>query len=134
VVREVERQDSRPDRKVYHITEDGRRALEDWFAEPPSPLRPRNELLLRIFLGRHARPEHLIRDVRTFGEGIQRSLSRLRTIRERIEAEEGSHPDQIYRELVLDYGLSAFEALAEWIAKPRTDSERWRGCRRRRVT
>jgi PadR family transcriptional regulator, regulatory protein AphA len=117
VVKEVERQEGRPDRNVYHITEGGRRALEGWFAEPPAPVRPRNELLLRIFLGRHARPEHLIRDVRAFREGVEESQSRLRAVRDRIEAEAGSHPDRIYWDLVLDYGLTAFEALNEWSRK-----------------
>jgi PadR family transcriptional regulator, regulatory protein AphA len=114
VAKEVERQEGRPDRNVYYITRDGRQALEDWFAEPPAPLRPRNELLLRIFLGRHASPEHLIRDVRAFRDGVEAGLSRLRAVRERIEAEAASHPDRIYWDLVLDYGLTAFEGLAEW--------------------
>lgn len=114
VVKEVERQEGRPDRKVYHITEDGRRALEDWFAEPPPSLRPRNELLLRIFLGRHAPREHLVRDVRAFQEEVRDNLSRLRAVRDSIEADAASHPDRIYWDLVLEYGLTVFEALAQW--------------------
>jgi PadR family transcriptional regulator, regulatory protein AphA len=114
VVKEVERQEGRPDRNVYHITDDGRRALEDWFAEPPSPFRPRNELLLRIFLGRHARPEHLVRDVAAFREGVTQALGRLGAVKGRIEAEAASHPDRVYWDLVLGYGLAAFEALSTW--------------------
>lgn len=114
VVKEVERQEGKPDRKVYHVTEDGRRALEDWFAEPPPPLRPRNEFLLRLFLGRHASPEYLLRDVRHHGAGAREALARLRAVKARLEAEAGAHPDRVYWDLVLDYGLRALGALAEW--------------------
>lgn len=117
VAKTVQREQGRPDRNVYEITDDGRRALEDWFAESPSPLRPRNELLLRLFLGRYARPEHLIRDVRAFREGLQAGLDQLRGIAERIEDEAASHPDRVYWDLVVDYGLVVFEALVDWSRK-----------------
>lgn len=114
VAKTVQRQHGRPDRNVYEITEAGHRALEAWFAEPPSTIRPRNELLLRIFLGRHAPLEHLIRDANAFRERLQHGLHELRDITERIRAEAGSHPDRVYWDLVLDYGLVTFEALVEW--------------------
>jgi PadR family transcriptional regulator, regulatory protein AphA len=117
VERSVERQEGRPDRKVYSITSDGRAALEAWFAEPPPPQRPRNETLLRIFLGRHAKKEHLLRDVRGQREGFERTLAALRAVQGRLdgEAPEGDvHPDRVYWELTLSYGLRAMEALVEW--------------------
>lgn len=114
VAKTVQRQQGRPDRNVYEITDAGRRALEAWFATPPSTIRPRNELLLRIFLGRHALFEHLIRDVHAFRERLQHGLHELRDITERIRVEAGSHPDRVYWDLVLDYGLVTFEALVEW--------------------
>lgn len=114
VVRTVERQEGRPDRKVYSVTDRGRQELVDWFAEPPAPPRPRNELLLRIFLGRHAPTEHLLRDIRQYRKTTRDTLAHLRAIRERIEAEAHEHPDRKYWDLTLDYGLHVFEALALW--------------------
>ncbi len=114
VAKEVERQEGRPDRYVYSLTEDGRRALEDWFAEPPAPPRPRNELLLRLFLGRHAQPEHLIRDIRMYRQAFEGTLARLREIESRIDAEKETLPDRVYWKLVVDYGVRALEALAAW--------------------
>jgi PadR family transcriptional regulator, regulatory protein AphA len=114
VGQEVERQEGRPDRKVYTITDGGRAALEAWFAEPPPPQRPRNEVLLRIFLGRHARPEHLIRDVRVQREGFARALAQLRAVKTRLDSEASPHPDRVYWDLTLEYGLKALEALVEW--------------------
>jgi PadR family transcriptional regulator, regulatory protein AphA len=111
---EVERQDGKPDRKVYHLTDEGRSALRDWFAEPVSPLRPRNELLLRIFLGRHAEDADLLRDVREQGARARESLSRLKAVQARIQTEAGDHPDRRYWGLVLDYGVRVLGTLAEW--------------------
>jgi PadR family transcriptional regulator, regulatory protein AphA len=114
VVKTVERQDGRPDRNVYSLTDDGRRALADWFAEPPPPQRPRNELLLRLFLGRHAPTEHLLRDIRAYREGIEGALAQLRAVDARIDAEAGDSPDRLYWKLVISYGVKAFDALVDW--------------------
>jgi PadR family transcriptional regulator, regulatory protein AphA len=114
VERTVERQEGRPDRKVYSVTDEGRGALQAWFAEPPPPGRPRNEVLLRIFLGRHGDPEHLIRDVREQKERFTRTLAQLRAVQARLDAEAGGHPDRVYWDLTLRYGLKALEALVEW--------------------
>lgn len=113
VAKELQRQEGRPDRHVYSITEDGRRALEDWFAEPPAAGRPRNELLLRIFLGRHGKREYLLRDVRQFRERAEGTLAQLRAVAGRIE-NEPPHPDAAFWKIVIDFGLKAFAALAEW--------------------
>jgi PadR family transcriptional regulator, regulatory protein AphA len=113
---EVERQEGKPDRKVYRITDEGRSALRDWFAEPVAPLRPRSELLLRMFLGRHADPADLLRDVRAQGARARETLTRLEGVQARIRAEAGDHPDRLYWELVLDYGVRVLGTLAEWSA------------------
>jgi PadR family transcriptional regulator, regulatory protein AphA len=114
VVKRVERQEGRPDRNVYSLTDDGRRALGDWFADPPAPARPRNELLLRLFLGRHAPTEHLLRDVRAYGASVRESLAKLRAVEARVENDDDADADRVYWQLVLSFGISAFEALASW--------------------
>lgn len=114
VTRTVERQEGRPDRKVYSVTDEGRHALEAWFAEPPAPPLPRNELLLRIFLGRHAPPEHLVRDVRAYGDMVERTLAELRAIEQRVEDEPDLHPDRLFWMLTLRYGIEVFQAISAW--------------------
>jgi PadR family transcriptional regulator, regulatory protein AphA len=110
----VERQEGRPDRKVYAITDDGRRALEDAFVEPPAPSLPRNELLLRIFMGRHARKEHLLRDVRESRERAERTLAMLQAIEARVDGDPGRQAERVYWKLTLRYGLRVYRAIADW--------------------
>ncbi|HDD55929.1 MAG TPA: PadR family transcriptional regulator [Chloroflexi bacterium] len=46
---EMERQENRPDRKVYHLTQDGRREFQEWVTKPVNSLRAaRVELLAKL--------------------------------------------------------------------------------------
>jgi DNA-binding PadR family transcriptional regulator len=40
----------RPDKKVYELTNDGRRELDDWFAAPSAGPRLRDELFMKVIL------------------------------------------------------------------------------------
>jgi DNA-binding PadR family transcriptional regulator len=62
---EREEQDSRPDRKVYSITEKGYTALRSWQAQPPDVFQIRDELLLKVLFGTLASPDDLTRNLRT---------------------------------------------------------------------
>lgn len=57
---EREEQESRPDRKVYSITQAGREALVSWQAQPASVLQLRDELLLKILFGSFASHDDLV--------------------------------------------------------------------------
>lgn len=61
---EREEQESRPDRKVYSITEQGYIALRSWQARPPEVFQIRDELLLKVLFGAFASPGDLARNVR----------------------------------------------------------------------
>jgi PadR family transcriptional regulator, regulatory protein AphA len=113
-VRPGRRQPGRPDRRVYSLTASGRRALEAWFTHPPGPSRPRNELLLRIFLGRFAPPATLLRDVQTYRAGVLATLRQLRGIRAAVRGDAAPSPDLVYWALALDFGVRVFQALDDW--------------------
>lgn len=105
----------RPQRRVYAITDAGRRALEEWFREPPTAARPRNELLLRIFLGRHAPAGALRRDVAASRAGAVEALQQLRALEKAVRAE-GDTEDSQYWQVVIDYGVTVFSAIERWAA------------------
>ena len=60
-----EEQDSRPDRKIYSITEEGKQALRQWQAQPPGVFQLRDELLLKVLYGAFAAPADLAQHVRS---------------------------------------------------------------------
>ncbi len=62
---EREEQESRPDRKIYSITDQGHTALRQWQAQPPEVFQLRDELLLKVLFGTFASPADLAQNVRT---------------------------------------------------------------------
>jgi PadR family transcriptional regulator AphA len=62
---EREEQESRPDRKVYSITEKGYTALRSWQAQPPDVFQIRDELLLKVLFGTFASPGDLAQNLRS---------------------------------------------------------------------
>jgi DNA-binding PadR family transcriptional regulator len=86
-----EEQETRPDRKVYTITEQGKTALRQWQAQPPEVFQLRDELLLKVLFGTFASPGDIAQHLRT---SIATHEMRLMTYREnaqRIPAQ-GSYP------------------------------------------
>ena len=59
-----EEQESRPDRKVYTITDKGKTALHEWQSQPPEVFQLRDELLLKVLFGTFASPDDLARNIR----------------------------------------------------------------------
>lgn len=70
----AERQNGKPDRRIYSITEQGRERLRKWLTVPPQPEIPRNELLLKLFFGEQAAPGILIEYVKRMAAERRRLL------------------------------------------------------------
>ena len=61
VVSHIEPQESRPNRRVYQITEAGQIDLADWLAQPLTIIEPRKEtLLLKIFFSAQLEPQAIL--------------------------------------------------------------------------
>jgi DNA-binding PadR family transcriptional regulator len=60
-----EEQESRPDRKLYSITDQGHTALRKWQAQPSEIIQVRDELLLKVLFGTFASPSDLAQNIRT---------------------------------------------------------------------
>ncbi len=110
----LERQDGKPDRKIYSITALGRKELDAWLAQPPQPEVPRNELLLKLFFGVQAPTERLIEYVEQMAEQHRSLLGMF----ERIEREEiapnRDHPDAMYWRMTARFGQLEMEAHLRW--------------------
>lgn len=61
---EREEQESRPDRKIYSITDQGHTALRAWQAKPPEVFQLRDEMLLKVLFGAFASPADLAQNLR----------------------------------------------------------------------
>lgn len=99
--------------RVHRLTEAGWDELRAWLARPVTGHEPtRDELLLKVFLGRHAGPGVTAAHV----AARRRVLDDLLTSFERTEAEVAADPspDAPYWRLTVRHGIAMTRALRDW--------------------
>lgn len=111
---ETEKQEGKPDRKVYTITPKGREALLEWLSKPPNRMPPRNELLLKLFFAQHTFPEVAARHVEEYKIRLQTDLLTYQEIERWLETEYANHAALPYWLMTLSYGRLEAEALIKW--------------------
>jgi DNA-binding PadR family transcriptional regulator len=130
-----ERQQGKPDRHVYALTASGLEAFAQWLAAPAKHEGFRSELLLKLFLGRHAGVDVNVRHVEEFQRQQRALLERYTAVRKSLR--ESTHPDRPYWLITLSFGEHRCRALLQWCGETlRTlrRLERRRPVRARRTT
>ncbi len=110
----VERKSGKPDRQVYSLTLAGHAELERWLGHSPVLPSPRNELLLKLFFGRLAKTQDLVRHVKEFRghhEGLLQQYSR---VEKWLNREHRSHSGLPYWLMTLDYGKRYSRMALAW--------------------
>ena len=132
---EVERQQGKPDRNVYTITDLGRDELHRWLAQPPDPVSERVEVLLKLFHGWEVGPAAMIAHVKQTRAEHEALLERYAHYDEAMRRED--EPPAPYWLMTVSCGQHISKAYIEWcdetIAKleqqppeARAGEERWR--------
>ena len=106
-------QDSRR-RKLYTLTAAGRAQLREWLSEPPKPQPPRNEMLLKLFFGRHAPPGTCAAHVRRLRVQQERLAHTLERLEHQIKTERRGHPDLRYWLVAISFGVEQSQSLIDW--------------------
>jgi len=116
----VEVQADRPNRKVYSITEDGRRELIDWLGTPAEPDQVREPLLVKLFFAAAGGKEHVLKVLRQRAEDLRRRLEGYRAGLELVntysEAARLEREEPFWR-LTIEYGIAHTQANLEWIER-----------------
>lgn len=106
---EVVPQDKVPDRKVYALTERGRKELVDWMEEPiPTPVKLRDEVFLKVILQQTAGVSDPVSLIWNQRQGHIDALAHLTRLRE----EAG---DDVITALLLDGLILRLEADLKWL-------------------
>ena len=111
---ETEEQEGRPDRKVYSITAAGLEELRRWVAGPVASQPRRNELLLKLFFGRHVPAAHLVALLERAREQQARDLAAYVAAEEQVPPEDRASPDFPYWAMTLRFGRLMSEAWLRW--------------------
>jgi DNA-binding PadR family transcriptional regulator len=117
VKQHVEQHDGRPPRKVYALTDKGHEALRDWLPVASERQPPRNELLLKLFFGRHAAKSanvNHLKQERAALEALHQQYSAIEThLRDRLKRD----PDARFQLITLRFGLKTVLSQIEWCAE-----------------
>jgi PadR family transcriptional regulator, regulatory protein AphA len=109
-----EKQQGKPSRTVYSITQKGRDQLITWLGMPPQPEIPRNEMLLKLFFGALVPAPILIAYVERMVVEHRSLLEKFtRVEREEIAAFEGRLEVPYWR-MTARYGQLEMEAHLDW--------------------
>lgn len=111
---EVIAQDDRPDRKVYHITEEGHEELLRWLTSSAQCKNNRVALLVQVFFAGHLTDEEVLAIFRSMAERTSQSLEMLRNL-PKPENAPGMSRDAFFWGLTLEYGLRMTAASLGWI-------------------
>jgi DNA-binding PadR family transcriptional regulator len=110
----VEKQEKRPERHIYALTEKGWDELRRWLIEPVEPQIERNELLLKLFFARHTVPDVSMEHVRRFRTLQTQLLQRYAEIEASIKQSFAEHKDLSYWLITLSYGRHVAQAYLTW--------------------
>jgi len=115
---EIIRQESRPDRKLYHITQAGEVKLRDWLLTPLSPEENRSAEMIQIFFAAQLSDEEILGIFERTAGLMRAGLEQYAQIPRQIEAysEYTNSPREFFFwMLTLDVGIHTLQANLEFI-------------------
>ena len=114
----VEHQDGKPSRKVYHVTEAGRKELRRWLAEPFEMPESRNAMLIKVFFGNQidsAQFSAHLKELQKVHANLLESYEReIIPVIEHYAEATGAHLDARYWSLTLDFGRRHAKMVRDW--------------------
>lgn len=111
---EVITQESRPDKKLYSVTELGKQRLIEWMVQPGEPAPVKDDLLVKIFAGYLAPKELMLQELERHRQLHQERLKTYQDIKQRYFSNPQSlSPPNKFRYLTLRKGIG-YET--DWIA------------------
>ncbi len=124
----TERGEKGQNKRVYSITEAGRRELEDWLRQPASPVQARYEHSLKLFFGHNVGPDTCLEHLERIRQQTEDDLAHYRVWEEELQEWMEREPDSraAYSLVVLRGGVLYSRMVLEWCAE---SAETLRGLR-----
>jgi DNA-binding PadR family transcriptional regulator len=115
---EVEHQDGKPSRKIYNLTDAGKKELRQWLSTPPEFPQMKNNMLAKIFFGNRMDKKAIAANLREWRARYVKLLenlgTELETTAEYYAAKADYKDDMHFWLLTADYGRRHAEMVIEW--------------------
>ncbi len=116
----VEIQADRPNRKVYSITDDGRRELIDWLGTPAGPDQIREPLLVKLFFAAAGGKEPVLGVLQQRAEDLRHRLEGYRNgleLADSYSVAANLDREALFWRLTIEYEISHTLANLEWVER-----------------
>ena len=113
-VSHTEKQEGKPERYIYTLTDKGWETLRHWLSEETEPSTQRNELLLKLFFGRQTSASVNIAHVQKFRALQVQLLEKYVGIAANLQACAKDDPDVLYALITVNHGRHRCKALLSW--------------------
>jgi PadR family transcriptional regulator AphA len=110
----LEKQEGRPDRHVYSLTEKGWDELRQWLTEPFESQVERNELLLKLMFGGYVPATMNTKHIERHRAIQVERLHIYEQTEAQLRATQANHPLLPYWLMTLSYGKHVAQALLNW--------------------
>jgi len=110
----IEKQDGKPDRHIYALTEKGREVLRRWLVEPVARQIGRHEILLKLFFGKQVSLADNIRQIEHFRDLSIVELGNIKVTEEYLKTEKKGNPNLDYQLMTVSYGKHVNSAILNW--------------------
>jgi DNA-binding PadR family transcriptional regulator len=113
---QVTKNDGKPDKKVYTITDLGRAELKKWLNEPVIDLPVlRNELLLKLFFGSETDDQVMQSHLSEIRKVLVSKKETLELIKKQMEIDLSGLPGSKYWLITVLNGIYSYEANIKWV-------------------
>jgi len=119
--------DTKPNSKVYHITEAGRAEFLNWLNEPVSMVERRIPWLIQVFFAAKLPDDEIISIFKHIEVQIREKIEECkicRTLGSLSDEAAFTERDVFFHELTYDYGLMLYDSILRWLEKTIEQIER----------
>ena len=115
----TEIQKDRPNKKIYSLTESGKKELSNWLCEnrgaAEDSIQTKIPLSMRLFFGNNAPKEVSVSLLKSFRQELKQKIKDLSLIPPRAKEKPAQkNSKELYWSLVIDYGKAYYSFLLKW--------------------
>ena len=114
----TEHQAGKPSRKIYQLTEKGKKELLEWLSAPPEFPETKNPMLVKLFFGNQIEKKDLAVNIRKWRERYTNFLDKMdkdiKPVAKYYADKTDSKDDIQFWMLAADYGIRNAKAVIEW--------------------
>lgn len=101
-------------KKIYSITNQGRKELAEWLKQEPQSSSVRNEFLLKLFFGTNIDTKENIKHILSRKKILEEEIENYQKIKAELVKDYKKSPHLKYWLMTLDYGLKTAKAELTW--------------------